>query len=75
MEFIWSCVLGVSEEEQTFFLSDYLPALAEITQDVQLSVLEKAQLLENTLGTVTKLLFAFFWQEKVIDLGGDDGSL
>ena len=46
-----------------------------MTQDVQLSVLEKAQLLENTLGTVTKLLFAFFWQEKVIDLGGEDGSV
>ena len=65
----------MSEEEQTFFLSDYLPALAEITQDVDLSVLEKAQLLENTLGTVTKLLFAFIWQEKVIDLGGDVGSV
>ena len=65
----------MSEEEQTFFLSDYLPALAEITQDVDLSVLEKAQLLENTLGTVTKLLFAFIWQEKVIDLGGDVASV
>ena len=65
----------MSEEEQTFFLSDYLPALAEITQDVDLSVLEKAQLLENTLGTVTKLLFAFIWQEKVIDLGGDFGPV
>ena len=64
----------MSEEEQTFFLSDYLPALAEITQDVQLSVLEKAQLLENTLGTVAKRLFAFFWQEKVIDLGGEADS-
>ena len=61
----------MSEEEQTFFLSNYLPALAEITQDVHLSVLEKAELLENTLGTVAKLLFAFFWQEKVIDLGGE----
>ena len=64
----------MSEEEQTFFLSDYLPALAEITQHVQLSVLEKAQLLENTLGTVAKLFFAFFWQEKVIDLGGEADS-
>ena len=48
----------------------YLPAMAELTETVELSLLEKAQLLEDTIGTVIKLLFAFFWQEKVIDLGG-----
>ena len=60
----------MSEEEQTFFLDLYLPTMAELTQSVELSLVEKAQLLENTIGTVIKLFFAFLWQEKVIDLEG-----
>ena len=32
--------------------------------------LEKADLLENSAGTVSKLLYAFIWQEEVFDLGG-----
>ena len=44
--------------------------MAELTQSVELSLVEKAQLLENPIGTVIKLFFAFLWQEKVIDLGG-----
>ena len=69
---IASCsgLLGVSEEEQTFLLETYLPSLQEITDRYQLSVLEKAELLENMVGTVMKLLFAFLWQEGFIDTNG-----
>ena len=48
----------------------YLPELEAITDLHPLTTLEKAELLENTIGTVMKLLFAFVWQEAVIDLSG-----
>ena len=48
----------------------FLPELEAITDLHPLTTLEKAELLENTLGTVMKLLFAFVWQEAVIDLNG-----
>ena len=63
-------LLGVSPEDKEFFLSAYLPALQNATENVSISVLEKAELLENTAGTVLKLFYAFVWQEEVIDLGG-----
>ena len=62
--------MGVPEEEKEFFLLTYLPELEAITDLHPLTTLEKAELLENTLGTVMKLLFAFVWQEAVIDLNG-----
>ena len=65
-----SGLLGVKEEEQRFLLETYLPLLEEITDQYPLTTLEKAELLENTLGTVMKLLFAFLWQEDTIDLNG-----
>ena len=40
------------------------------TEDVAASSLLHAELFENTIGTITKLLYAFFWQESIIDLGG-----
>ena len=48
----------------------FLPELEAITGRHPLTTLQKAELLENTLGTVIKLLFAFVWQEAVIDLNG-----
>ena len=63
-------LLGVKEEEQTFLMETYLPLLEEITDRYPLTTLEKAELLENTIGTAMKLLFAFVWQEAVIDLSG-----
>ena len=63
-------LLGVPVEEQHFFLEIYLPELMVHTDTFPLTVLEKAELLENTIGTVMKLLFAFVWQEAVIDLSG-----
>ena len=65
-----SDLLGVPEEEKEFFLLTYLPELEAITDLHPLTTLEKAELLENTAGTVMKLLFAFLWQEDTIDLNG-----
>ena len=72
LTFIATCsgLLGVSQEEQSFLLETYLPLLREITDSYPLTTLEKAELLENTAGTVMKLLFAFLWQEDTIDLNG-----
>ena len=53
-------LLGVTKEDQEFLLTVYLPLLTELTDTFPLTVLEKAELLENTVGTVMKLLFAFF---------------
>ena len=53
-------LLGVTKEDQEFLLSVYLPLLTELTDTFPLTLLEKAELLENTVGTVIKLLFAFF---------------
>ena len=65
-----SDLLGVPEEEKDFFLLTFLPELVAITDLHPLTTLQKAELLENTIGTVMKLLFAFVWQEAVIDLNG-----
>ena len=54
-----------------FFLEQYLPRLELQTHNVSLSILEKAEVLEDTAGTLIKIFFAFFWQESIIDLGGE----
>ena len=59
-------LLGVGEKDKEFIFSTYLPVLEENIGHIELSLLEKAELSENTLGTVTKLLYAFVWQEGVI---------
>ena len=63
-------LFGFTDDQKEFFIAHYLPLLDREMEDLTLSVLEKAQLSENTIGTVTKLLYAFLWQEKTIDLGG-----
>ena len=63
-------LLGVDEEMKDFIFGLYLPLLEEHIGHIKLTVLEKAELLENTIGTVTKLLYGFVWQEEVIDFGG-----
>ena len=68
-------LFGVSDQDKMFFLDDYLPKLEIQTQNVTLSVLEKAELLENTAGTLIKIFYAFFWQESIIDLGGETPSI
>ena len=59
-------LLGVGEKDKEFIFSTYLPVLEENIGHIELSLLEKAELSENTLGTVIKLLYAFVWQEGVI---------
>ena len=63
-------LLGVDVEDKDFIFELYLPLLQEKIGHIQLSVLEKAELTENTIGSVIKLLYAFLWQEHVIDFGG-----
>ena len=60
----------MGEQDKAFFLEEYLPRLEVQTHNVSLSRLEKAEVLENTAGTLIKIFFAFFWQESIIDLGG-----
>ena len=66
----FSDLLGIEEEDKDFIFELYLPLLQEKIGHIQLSVLEKAELTENTIGSVIKLLYAFLWQEHVIDFGG-----
>ena len=61
----------MGEQDKAFFLEEYLPRLEVQTHNVSLSTLEKAEVLENTAGTLIKIFFAFFWQESIIDLGGE----
>ena len=63
-------LFGVDEEFRQFIFDLYLPLLEEHIGHISLSILEKAELLENAVGTVLKLFYAFFWQESIIDLGG-----
>ena len=63
-------LLKVDEEIREFIFETYLPVLDENIGHIELSLVENAELSENTLGTVIKLLYAFVWQESVIDLGG-----
>ena len=63
-------MFGFQDEQKEFFTLHYLPLLETEMRNISLSLLEKAQLSENTIGTVSKLLYAFLWQEKTIDLGG-----
>ena len=65
----------MDEETREFIFEIYLPVLDENIGHIQLSLLENAELSENTLGTVIKLLYAFVWQESIVDLGGKNQKL
>ena len=67
---LFTDLLGVDEETREFIFEIYLPVLDQNIGHIQLSLLENAELSENTLGTVIKLLYAFVWQESIVDLGG-----
>ena len=47
----------------------FLPELRNATADVHLDLDEKTKLLKNTAGTVIKVMYAFVWQESILDLG------
>ena len=66
---MFSDLLGVRKDDKEFIIEYYLPALEEKISHINLDALERAELSENTLGSVIKLFYAFFWQEG-IDLGG-----
>ena len=61
----------MDEGTRDFIFETYLPLLNLNIGHIHLSILENAELSENTLGTVIKLLYAFLWQESIIDLGGN----
>ena len=63
-------LFGLNPEEKKFIFELYLPLLEEHIGHIDLTLEESAELFENTMGTVIKLLYAFFWQESIIDLGG-----
>lgn len=63
-------LLGVGQEDREFIFDLYLPLLDEHIGHIDLTLEESAELLENTIGTVIKLLYGFFWQESIIDLTG-----
>ena len=62
-------LLGVKDEDQRFIFDEYLPLLEQYIGHIDLTLLETAELNENAIGTVVKLLWAFVWQESIIDLG------
>ena len=64
----------MKQEDKEFVLNTYLPALQQQIGHINLTSVESAELSENTLGSVIKLLYAFFWQEG-IDLGGKGKAL
>ena len=59
-------LFGVAEEDREFMKEAFLPAISSFHF---LGLRDRLELLTNTLATVTKLFFAFFWQEE-IDFGG-----
>ena len=61
-------LLGVQVEDQRFIFDEYLPLLQQYIGHIQLTGLEQAELNENVIGTVVKLLWAFIWQESIVDL-------
>jgi len=52
-------------EDVEFVNKHYLPAVFNVTADIKLSQLQKAQLLSKLAGTIVKLGYAFAWQEWV----------
>ena len=50
----------------------YLPALHTAWAEVVLTSLQRAELMENTVAVVVKLVWALVWQEQFIDLAGEN---
>jgi len=61
---------GVTPEDQVFVMDAFLPAIRIASSHHYLGLTDRLELLTNTLFTVAKLLYAFVWQEDVIDFGG-----
>jgi len=54
---------NLPDDIRAFIFDQYLPDIRLATADVNLGILEKGQFQLNTLGTLTKLIYAFLWQE------------
>jgi len=52
----------------TFIRQVYLPKIRRALSRVRLPLFSKLRLLKNTLATVSKLVFAFFYQEQTFDI-------
>ena len=50
----------------------YLPALHSAWAGLVLTSLQRAELVENTVAVVVKLVWALVWQEQFIDLAGEN---
>jgi len=63
-------LLGVPEEDHDFLALDFLPAIRNASSHHYLGLRDRLELGRNTFATALKLLYAFVWQEDVIDFGG-----
>jgi len=54
---------SLPEEARTYIFEHYLPEIRLATADVNLGILELYQFQLNTVGTLTKIIYAFLWQE------------
>lgn len=62
MNFLASNIL--SQNQTTFLIDEYLPVLLEATKDVKVPWEHRLSLAGKVVGTVTKLIYAFLYQEK-----------
>ena len=62
-------LFSIDVDTQDFFINHFLPELRNATADFHLDLDQKATLLKNTAGTVIKVMYAFVWQESILDLG------
>lgn len=58
-------LFNLPDDDLAFMMDHYLPAVFNVTAKIQLSKLQKAQLLSKLAGTVIKIGYAFAWQEWV----------
>lgn len=59
-------LFGLSEEFVIFIEDFYLPELRNLTVNLHMGVVEETKFLENTISTLSKLIYAFVWQEQVL---------
>lgn len=62
-------LFGILPEDRSFLLDHYLPAIRKASTHY-LGLRDRLELLRNMVTTVGKLLYAFVWQENVIDFHG-----
>ncbi|XP_018010700.1 uncharacterized protein LOC108668079 isoform X2 [Hyalella azteca] len=57
---------GLPDEFLAFIQDDYLPEMRNLTSNLDLGIIEETKFLENLIGTTSKLIYAFIWQEHVL---------